>query len=156
MNDFGGEKDVKYCSNYKESGVYCYSGAVGRVGPALNSGGKFDVDNEWPKFKESRQKGAHWDAYLKGVDLPKRFHYEADSSIEPILLAVDDEYYCSKSSGDPYTLVGNHGYDNNFISMRALFMAHGPAFKEEYRSPYVHQNIELYNVMCKILNVEPA
>merc|ERR1712168_1167779 len=57
MNDFGGEKDVKYCSNYKESGVYCYSGAVGRIGPALNSGGKFDVDNEWPKFKESRQKG---------------------------------------------------------------------------------------------------
>ena len=40
-------------------------------------------------------------------------------------------------------------------SMRAIFIAHGEAFQEKYVSqPF--QNIEIYNLMCKILNLTPA
>ncbi len=39
--------------------------------------------------------------------------------------------------------------------MRALFIGHGPAFRSRYLSePF--QNIEIYNLMCKILNLKPA
>ena len=37
----------------------------------------------------------------------------------------------------------------------AIFIAHGPAFKRGYvAEPF--QNIEVYNVMCKILGLTPA
>ena len=50
---------------------------------------------------------------------------------------------------------GAHGYDNRYESMRATFIAHGPAFKKSYvAEPF--ENIEVYNLMCKILGLKPA
>jgi predicted AlkP superfamily pyrophosphatase or phosphodiesterase len=50
---------------------------------------------------------------------------------------------------------GAHGYDNKYQSMQATFIAHGKAFKKGFVSePFA--NIEVYNLMCKILGVVPA
>lgn len=39
--------------------------------------------------------------------------------------------------------------------MRATFIANGPAFKRGYvAEPFA--NVEVYNVMCKILGLKPA
>jgi hypothetical protein len=39
--------------------------------------------------------------------------------------------------------------------MRALFVAHGPAFKNGYLSePF--SNVEVYNLMCEILGLSPS
>ena len=60
-----------------------------------------------------------------------------------------------KSSGELNNLKGSHGYDNFDKSMRALFIGHGEAFKQGYVSdPF--SNIEIYNLMCKILGLKPA
>lgn len=46
-----------------------------------------------------------------------------------------------------------HGYDNEEPSMRALFMASGPAFKKNYTAlPF--DNIDLYPLISKILNLK--
>ena len=50
---------------------------------------------------------------------------------------------------------GSHGYDNKYESMRATFIAHGPAFKKRYvAEPF--ENIHVYELMCKILGLRPA
>ena len=50
---------------------------------------------------------------------------------------------------------GAHGYDNRYQEMQATFIAHGAAFKKGYLAePFV--NIEVYNLMCKILGLTPA
>ena len=50
---------------------------------------------------------------------------------------------------------GAHGYDNRYESMRATFIAHGPAFKSHYvAEPF--ENIQVYELMCKILGLKPA
>ena len=50
---------------------------------------------------------------------------------------------------------GAHGYDNQLESMRALFLAHGKAFKKgKVVEPF--ENVEIYNLMAKILKLKPA
>ena len=160
--------DDDYCYNYKREnattsgnlGAYCYTGTQSRIGPALGHVEDFDVENEWPKFACTRQNPedsrAHWWAYRKELDMPRRLHYTKTERIENILMMMEDEWYSSKSTTNTYSLVGNHGYDNNFESMRALFVAQGPAFRDNVNTSYVHQNIELYQMMSHILGVEPA
>jgi predicted AlkP superfamily pyrophosphatase or phosphodiesterase len=50
---------------------------------------------------------------------------------------------------------GSHGYDNKYESMRATFIARGPAFRQGYLAePF--ENIHVYELMCKILGLKPA
>ena len=50
---------------------------------------------------------------------------------------------------------GAHGYDNQFQTMQATFIAHGAAFKKGFvAEPF--ENAEVYNIMCKILGLKPA
>ncbi len=50
---------------------------------------------------------------------------------------------------------GGHGYDNFLPSMRATFIAHGAAFKKGFvAEPF--ENVQIYNLMCKILGLTPA
>ncbi len=50
---------------------------------------------------------------------------------------------------------GAHGYDNRYKSMQATFIAHGAAFKKGFLAePF--ENVNVYNLMCKILGLKPA
>ena len=49
-------------------------------------------------------------------------------------------------------LRGGHGYGNELPSMQAIFIANGPAFEKGV----VIQNIHVYDVMCRILGLNPA
>ena len=53
------------------------------------------------------------------------------------------------------THANGHGHDNRYQEMQATFIAHGPAFKKGFvAEPF--ENIEVYNLMCKILNLKAA
>jgi alkaline phosphatase D len=39
--------------------------------------------------------------------------------------------------------------------MHAIFYAMGPSFKENYTHP-TFENVEIYNLVCHILNLQPA
>ena len=47
--------------------------------------------------------------------------------------------------------IGSHGYDNNAIDMRSVFIGMGPYFPQGYIEPF--QNTEFYNLLCDICGV---
>ena len=50
--------------------------------------------------------------------------------------------------------VGNHGYDNTLRSMQPVFVARGPAFRQNYLKTTM-RSVDLYPLMCHILSVRP-
>jgi predicted AlkP superfamily pyrophosphatase or phosphodiesterase len=100
----------------------------------------------------------------KKDDIPARLYYNEGKRIAPIVCSTeegwitdnhkhyDDRY---KDRTDLDRLRGGHGYDNKYQTMMATFIAHGPAFKKGYTAePF--ENIEVYNIMCKVLGLKPA
>lgn len=96
-------------------------------------------------------------------EIPARYLYRENERIAPILVLPDEgwilttreRYEKMKTDGKLDTVRGSHGYDNELESMRALFIGHGNAFKKGFvAEPF--QNIEVYNLMCKILRLTPA
>ncbi|XP_064625490.1 ectonucleotide pyrophosphatase/phosphodiesterase family member 3-like isoform X2 [Lineus longissimus] len=86
-------------------------------------------------------------------DLPKRFHYAHNDRIEDIVMNVDDGWLVGRTKPkDACSSKGNHGYDDDYKSMEALFVAHGPSFKINYTvEPFL--NIELYNLLTELVNI---
>ncbi|EJW74809.1 hypothetical protein WUBG_14283 [Wuchereria bancrofti] len=56
---------------------------------------------------------------------------------------------------ESYKLLGDHGYDNRIISMRAIFIAVGPDIAQN-REISAFQNIELYNLFANLLRIDAA
>lgn len=96
-------------------------------------------------------------------EIPERYRYKNNRRIAPLIVLPDEgwrirtreEFDEIKKSGDLKNPKGSHGYDNQLESMRAVFIGHGEAFKKGLvAEPF--QNIEIYNLMCRILALEPA
>lgn len=92
--------------------------------------------------------------YLK-EDLPSRLHYADSYRIPPIIGLPEEGYKVEMKRSDKNECGGAHGYDNAFFSMRTIFIAHGPRF-EGGRVVPSFENVEIYNVIASILNLEPA
>lgn len=96
-------------------------------------------------------------------EIPARFHYSNSPRIAPLLVLPAEGWTLTtrakvdeaKAKGRKNGLRGGHGYDNELVSMRAIFIAHGSAFKRgSVIEPF--ENIHVYNVMAKILGLTPA
>lgn len=97
------------------------------------------------------------------AEMPARFHYSQSPRIAPLLVLPAEGWILTnreafaemKSKGELTGVRGGHGYDNRLPSMRAIFIAHGPAFKKgRVVSPF--ENIQVYNIMARILGLKPA
>jgi len=62
-------------------------------------------------------------------------------------------------------LAGDHGFEPTLPNMGAIFIASGPSFRRDpaYRpvegweyGPDVMQNVDVYPLLCRALNVNPA
>ncbi|XP_050711522.1 venom phosphodiesterase 2-like [Eriocheir sinensis] len=86
--------------------------------------------------------------------LPARWHMGTQRRVEDIVVDLDPGYSVGGDASFKAD-AGDHGYDNYFAVMNALFVAYGPAFRTglEVES---FQNIELYNLMSHLLGVKPA
>ena len=85
---------------------------------------------------------------------PARWHYQGDRKIPQIIGVMDDGWELTIHGRRPPKL-GNHGFDNTAPSMRAIFVAAGPAFKSGLvAEPF--QNIHVYDLLCAILALKPA
>jgi predicted AlkP superfamily pyrophosphatase or phosphodiesterase len=130
-----------------------------------------EVTNIFPKngqraviYRElSGRRLKHARCYLKEM-VPARFHYRHNRRIGGIVCLADEgwrifsrqRYEDDLRDGKfPKHLIGAHGYDNLLPSMRATFLAHGPAFK---RGAIVASfaNINVYDIMTSILGLAPA
>uniref|UniRef100_A0A8C5L775 Ectonucleotide pyrophosphatase/phosphodiesterase family member 3 n=1 Tax=Jaculus jaculus TaxID=51337 RepID=A0A8C5L775_JACJA len=101
-----------------------------------------------------RKPNQHFKPYLS-PDLPKRLHYANNVRIDKAQLLVDRQWLAVRTTASSSCAGGTHGYNNEFKSMEAIFLAHGPSFKEKTEiEPF--ENIEVYNLLCDLLHITPA
>jgi len=99
----------------------------------------------------------HLHAYL-ARDVPARWHFTGNRRIAPVVALADEGWAfetrerMSHWTGDH---LGNHGFDNDLESMRAIFIAAGPAFRGGSRLP-AFQNIHIYSLLADLLHLKPA
>ncbi len=93
-------------------------------------------------------------------DIPERLHYGGHYRTPDIIGLVDDGWTLFRTreymNENLHTLGGaTHGYDPAALSMRALFIANGPAFKSGVEiDPF--ENIHIYEMLAKVLGLQPA
>ena len=105
----------------------------------------------------------HYTCYRK-AEIPDCYHYKNNRRIGSILCVADEGWVLMERSSyeiaeKEYELpnhpTGAHGYDNQLESMRSIFIANGPAFKDStIVEPF--ENIQVYNIIARILNLFPA
>ena len=112
-------------------------------------------------YTKLRGANLHLAVYRK-ADVPARFYFNEGSRITAIVAIADEGWTITthqreeKASRAPRGgSGGTHGYDNQLLSMGALFVAEGPAFKRGLRVP-PFQNIHVYALLAQLLQLQPA
>jgi hypothetical protein len=92
--------------------------------------------------------------------MPSKWHFTATYRIAPIFLVPEEGWVIlnSKEEFDPnedeeYYPKGIHGYDNNEVLMRSLFIGRGPAFDYDFEVK-AFENVEVYGIMATILGIK--
>src|SRR4029453_13736521 len=99
---------------------------------------------------------------FKREETPARWHYRDHPRVPPILGVADEGWQVLRrgtvNSIAPRTIPGQRGtpgYDPQLMSMRAIFIAAGPAFRRGATvAPF--ENVSIYNVLPNILHIPPA
>ena len=90
-------------------------------------------------------------------ELPARFHYGKNRRVPPVLCLADPGWvilnHASFTAKDHFSY-GEHGYDNYHPDMRALFIAHGPAFRSGMVMP-PFDNVDVYPLLAHLLRIRP-
>lgn len=99
----------------------------------------------------------HYQCWNK-ADLPARWHYGTHPRVPPIVCQMDEgwdalsrERIARRSHQDR----GSHGYDNALPSMRAVFVARGPAFRQGMVID-AFDNVDVYPLLAHLLQVPAA
>ncbi|XP_071997618.1 ectonucleotide pyrophosphatase/phosphodiesterase family member 1 [Engystomops pustulosus] len=162
LSDHGMEEarceNIAYLTSYINSSndymvVY---GPAARVRPVQLPDEYFSFDYAGlAKNLSCRKPDQHFKPFLK-QHLPKRFHFAKNDRIESLHFYSDPKWQVVKSPEEVKVCNGGfHGSDNRFTNMQALFIGYGPNLKHGLEvQPF--ENIELYNLMCDLLDIEPA
>ncbi|MFA5056910.1 MAG: hypothetical protein WC485_02250, partial [Opitutaceae bacterium] len=85
-------------------------------------------------------------------------HYRDNPRISPVLVFADEGWEVTTRAAHAKRRkpeYGDHGYDNQLISMGATFIAAGPAFRHGVVLP-PFENIQVYNLLCAVAGLHPA
>ena len=95
-------------------------------------------------------------------ETPAAWHYRDHPRIPPIIGVMDEGWQIMRRAtreaireGRARPAGGQHGYDSQLMSMRGVFVAAGPAFRQNLTVP-AFENVHIYNVLTQILSVTPA
>lgn len=121
----------------------------------------FNVEDGYESsiYESLKNSEKNYKVYSK-EDIPERYHLKNNIRVPEFLMVADEGYTINTkdyfdSRGDSYPSGGAHGFDNANPKMDAFFIAHGPSFKKGLKLGRI-ENVHLYEVMAKILNVNPA
>ncbi|MDE2280640.1 MAG: alkaline phosphatase family protein [Xanthomonadaceae bacterium] len=104
------------------------------------------------KLEQPQQHMRCWDK----TRIPSRLHYGSNPRVPQLVCVADTGWrittaaYLASHKGD--ISIGEHGYDNADPRMRALFIAHGPAFQSGLRYPEF-PNVDVYPLMTHLLGI---
>ncbi len=108
---------------------------------------------------ERKLLGRHdgYDCWRKG-ELPARWRYGSHPRIPPIVCQMHEgwDMLPRETIAKRTTVIrGSHGYDPALPSMRALFVASGPAFRRGVTlQPFA--NVDVYPLLARLLGIQPA
>lgn len=91
--------------------------------------------------------------------IPARYGYGINPRVPPIVCLADRGWYFATASALKKRLAehprdgGAHGYDPFDPTMRAVFVAHGPAFKSGVVLP-VFDNVDVYPLLTRLIGVK--
>lgn len=118
------------------------------------------VDGDVQRLLRRLKAVPHVRAYARGKT-PGYLHYRNPPQAFDVLLLADEGWRVvrdkvSDSGTAAEKLVsGAHGYDVRYPSMKALFVAHGPAFKRGVRLREF-DSVNVYALIVHLLGLEPA
>ena len=119
--------------------------------------------NPKPGFEASvdgKLLGKHerYDCWRKG-ELPTRWHYGSHPRIPAIVCQMhegwDAQWRAAIARRKPGATRGSHGYDPALPSMRAIFIAHGPAFRRGVVLP-AFDNVDVYPLLARLAGIPAA
>ena len=94
-------------------------------------------------------------AVYRKKEIPERLHFRDHRRITPLVGLADEGWLIVTGRGSRGLPKGMHGYDNALDSMRALFVAHGPAFRSEVEIESF-DSVHLYELLAAVLGLDPA
>ena len=109
---------------------------------------------------EARLLGQHeqYDCWRKH-ELPARWHYGSNARVPAIVCQMHEGWdalpRAALASRPREATRGSHGFDPALPSMRAIFIAHGPAFREGVVIP-AFDNVDVYPLLARLLGITPA
>ena len=93
---------------------------------------------------------------FRRAELPARFHLAGSPRVPPVVALADPGWKIR--DGAPLarrTANGDHGYDDTVTDMRAIFLAHGPAFRHGVVVP-PFRSIHVYALIARVLGLKPS
>jgi predicted AlkP superfamily pyrophosphatase or phosphodiesterase len=107
-------------------------------------------------YNDLKSFGGDYSVYRKD-ELPENYHFSNHYRIPEIIVVADMGHMISTRSfyEERGLIKATHGYDYQAPEMRTIFLADGPAFEDAIvTEPF--QSIHIYELMCKILELDPA
>jgi predicted AlkP superfamily pyrophosphatase or phosphodiesterase len=99
----------------------------------------------------------HYECWRK-QDMPARWHYGTHARIPPIVCQMQEGWDAlpreTIAKRSKTAARGSHGYDPALPSMRALFLARGPAFARGTEIP-VFDNVDVYPLLARLIGIAP-
>ena len=100
----------------------------------------------------------HYECWRK-QELPARWQYGTHPRIPAIVCQMDEGWDAIWRSNESRRLAGgmrgSHGFDPHLPSMRAVFLARGPAFRRGVRIPAI-DNVDVYPLLAELVGVPAA
>lgn len=117
-----------------------------------------DVEKMYAALKD---KHPHLQVYRRD-EIPAVYGLAGHPRLSPIIGIADDGWYITSRTEtgrwdrhERESPGGTHGYDARTKSMQGLFIGAGPRFPSGVVvKPF--ENIQLYNLMCAVLDIEPS
>ncbi|XP_037687017.1 glycerophosphocholine cholinephosphodiesterase ENPP6 isoform X2 [Choloepus didactylus] len=119
---------------------------------------------QWIQLYNKLRTVEHMTVYEK-EDIPSRFYYKKGKFVSPLTLVADEGWFITENREMlPFWMNstgkregwqrGWHGYDNELMDMRGIFLAFGPDFKSHFRAAPI-RSVDVYNVMCNVAGIAP-
>jgi predicted AlkP superfamily pyrophosphatase or phosphodiesterase len=127
------------------------------LGPVVSLSGR--AGNDEQVYRRLRGAHPHLRVYRK-AEVPARYHYREHHRVPAIIGVTDEGWMVTargrvRSRGTGQLPRGHHGYPPDVPSMRALFLARGPAFAQGVVvEPF--ENVHVYSLLTHVLGLTPA
>ena len=88
--------------------------------------------------------------------VPERLHFTGNVRIAPLVLVADEGWTITTRANPRVPRGGTHGFDNRDVSMGALLIARGPAFRSGGATVPEFRTVDVYGMLCAVLGITPA